>query len=397
MGAGGVGGSLPAPTPAPTPGATPAPRGRRPSPRIAQLKRTWYFLSRNTLALIGLGILIFFIGVALSQLVPSAHPLPRDSLQQFCGTYTGLGGGNFTQLSSGECTVVCTYASNQPPPSPNCYAVDQFNPANVPPTFNIAHLAGGPLPLGSLTISSNGNLFYSIYDGFIVGAQWSLFIAVTIVVSGALIGLALGAVAGYLGGLVDELIMRITDIFLSIPGLLLVLVILAAIGHTFSTLEGRVGLLVGAFVITWWPSYTRVVRGQVLVTREQKYVEASRASGAKTGRIIVHHIVPNSVYPVLVQLSLDVGAIPLLIGGITFLGYQIFPTVYFPEWGTMSALAINILPSALTACQISSGAAPCMFPWWQLLFPGLIVFLFAISVNFLSDGMRDAFDPRLRR
>jgi peptide/nickel transport system permease protein len=390
-------GAVPKPTPPPTPGATPALRGRRPNPRIAQLKRTWYFLSRNTLALIGLGILIFFIGVALTQLVPSAHPLPRDSLQLFCGTYTGIGGGNFTKLSSGECTVVCTYASDQAPPAPNCYAVDKFNPANVPPTFNVAHLAGGPLPLGSLAISSNGDLFYSIYDGFLVGAQWSLFIAVTIVLAGAAIGLALGAVAGYLGGLVDELIMRITDIFLSIPGLLLVLVVLAAIGHEFSTLEGRVGLLIAAFVITWWPGYTRVVRGQVLVTREQKYVEASRASGAKTGRIIVHHIVPNSIYPVLVQLSLDVGAIPLLIGGITFLGYQIFPTPYFPEWGTMSALAIGILPSALTACQISTSTTPCLFPWWQLLFPGLIVFLFAIAVNFLSDGMRDAFDPRLRR
>ncbi|HXQ48866.1 MAG TPA: ABC transporter permease [Thermoplasmata archaeon] len=392
-----AGGSAPKPAVVTTSGGPPILKGRRPSPRIAQLKRTWYFLSRNTLALIGLAILVFFVGVALSQQIPSAHALPRDSLQLFCGTYTGLGGGNFTQLSAGECTVVCTYATGQPPPSPNCYAVDSFNPANVPPTLSLAHLSGGPLPLGSLTISSNGNLFYSIYDGFLVGAQWSLFIAVSIVLAGAAIGLALGAVAGYLGGLVDELIMRVTDIFLSIPGLLLVLVVLAAIGHEFSTLAGRVGLLIGAFVVTWWPGYTRVVRGQVLVTREQKYVEASRASGAKTGRIILHHIVPNSLYPVLVQLSLDVGAIPLLIGGITFLGYQIFPTPYFPEWGTMSALSITILPSALTACQISTSGAPCMFPWWQLLFPGLIVFLFAIAVNFLSDGMRDAFDPRLRR
>ncbi|MCI4326267.1 MAG: ABC transporter permease [Thermoplasmata archaeon] len=393
-------GALPGPTAPPTPGATPATalkKGRRPNPRIAQFKRTWYFLSRNTLALIGLAILIFFIGVALSQFVPTAHPLPKDSLQLYCGTYTGEGGGNFQQLSPGECNVVCTYASNTAPTAPNCYAVDPLNPANVPPTDNLAHLAGGPLPLGSLTISSDGNLFYSIYDGFLVGAQWSLFISVTIVLAGAGIGLALGALAGYLGGYVDEFIMRITDIFLSIPGLLLVLVVLAAIGHLFSTLEGRVGILIGAFIVVWWPGYTRVVRGQVLVTREQKYVEASRASGAKTGRIILHHIVPNSLYPVFVQLSLDVGAIPLLIGGITFLGYQIFPTVYFPEWGTMSALAITILPSALTACQIATAGSPCAFPWWQLLFPGLIVFMFAIAVNFLSDGLRDAFDPRLRR
>jgi peptide/nickel transport system permease protein len=275
--------------------------------------------------------------------------------------------------------------------------VDKFNPGNVPPTFNLAHLSGGPLPLGSLTIVSDGNLFYSIYDGFLEGAQWSLAISVTIVAAGALIGLLLGAMAGYLGGIVDELIMRITDIFLSIPSLLLVLVVLAALGSTLSTLPQRVGLLVGAFIIVWWPGYTRIVRGQVLVTREQKYVEASRASGAKTPRIILRHIVPNSLYPVFVQLSLDVGSIPLLVGGIAFLGYHIFPTQYFPEWGQMSALAVQVLPSALTQCQIATSGAPCAFPWWQLLFPGLIVFLFAISVNFLSDGLRDAFDPRLRR
>ncbi|MCI4357273.1 MAG: ABC transporter permease [Thermoplasmata archaeon] len=368
-------------------------KGRRPNPKIAQLKRTWYFLSRNTLALIGLGILIFFVVIALSTVISGTHGPPKDHLALYCGTYAGVGTANYTPLN-GSCTLICTYASNAPPPSPNCYAVDQYAPGNVPPTLNLAHLSGGPLPLGSLTTVTDTNLFYSIYDGFLVGAQWSLSISVSIVVTGALIGLVLGSVAGYLGGLVDEFIMRITDIFLSIPALLLVLVTLAAIGPSFATLQGRVLLLVGAFIIVWWPSYTRIVRGQVLVTREQKYVEASRASGARSGRIILRHIVPNSLYPVFVQLSLDVGAIPLLIGGIAYLGYQIFPTLYFPEWGQMSAIAVGILPSELTACQLASG---CAFPWWQLLFPGLIVFLFAISVNFLSDGVRDAFDPRLRR
>lgn len=391
---------LPDPTPPSATGATPSaaliPKGRRPSPRIAQMKRTWYFLSRNNLALIGLAILIFFAVVAVSSAAAGSHGFPNDHLVLYCGSYAGLGTTNYVPLN-GSCTLVCTYPSNGPPPSPNCYAVDQYNPGNVPPTLNLAHLSGGPLPLGSLTIVSDGNLFYSIYDGFIEGAQWSLFISVVIVGVGAAIGLLLGSMAGYLGGLVDELVMRVTDIFLSIPALLLVLVTLAALGPSFSTLPQRVGLLVGAFIVVWWPSYTRIVRGQVLVTREQKYVEASRASGAKAPRIILKHIVPNSLYPVFVQLSLDVGSIPLLVGGIAFLGYHIFPTLYFPEWGQMSALAVGILPGQLTACQIASAGTSCAFPWWQLLFPGLIVFLFAISVNFLSDGLRDAFDPRLRR
>jgi peptide/nickel transport system permease protein len=376
----------------PSPGSSR--RGRRPNPRVAQLRRTWYFLSKNTLALVGLAILVFFVIVAVSTAVSTTPGTPKDALKLYCGTYSGLGSGSYTPLN-GSCQLICTYPSNLAPPGPNCYAVNQYSPGNVAPTLNLARASGGPLPLGSLTTVSDSNLFYSIYDGFTVGAQWTLTIAISIVATGAMIGLLLGSIAGYLGGVFEEVIMRVTDVFLSIPGLLLVLVVLAAVGAQFPTLDGRLFLLIGAFVLTSWPIYTRIVRGQVLVTREQKYVEASRASGARPGRIILKHIVPNSVYPVFVQMSLDVGAIPLLIGAIAFLGFQIFPTVYFPEWGNMSAIAVGILPSELTACQLAASA--CAFPWWQLLFPGLIVFLFAISVNFLSDGLRDAFDPRLRR
>ena len=174
------------------------------------------------------------------------------------------------------------------------------------------------------------------------------------------------------------------------------LVILAVWDSSVSTLWGRIGILMGGFTITWWPIYTRIVRGQVLVTREQKYVEASKASGAPTSRILGRHIIPNSMYPVFVQMSLDVGAIPLLIAAIIFLGFQIFPTPYFPEWGSMAANAVqyNTVSSLIVYCQ---SASSCYFPWWQVLIPGLIVFLFAISVNFVSDGLRDALDPRLRR
>jgi peptide/nickel transport system permease protein len=210
-----------------------------------------------------------------------------------------------------------------------------------------------------------------------------------------MIGLFLGALAGYSGGVIDELIMRITDIFLAIPAFLLVLVVIATVGYTIASLEGRVGVLMLAFIVTWWPGYTRIVRSQVLVTREQKYVEASKASGAKTGRILGRHIIPNSLYPIFVSMSLDVGGIPLAIGGIAFLGYQIFPTVYFPEWGTISALAVGTIPAQLG--YIAGCTANCLFPWWQIFFPGATLFMFAISVNFLSDGLRDALDPRLRR
>lgn len=378
-------------TPLP-PGAPPGPvrlqTARRPNPRIAQFRRTWFFLSRNALAMIGLSIVLFFVFVAGYSFFYNA---PSQTLAQYCGTYQGIGGGGPVNLT-GACIQVCTYQSGTPPPAPNCYPTDQYNPGLVAPTVNLATLSGGPLPLGSLSLAQ-GSYFFNIYQGLVKGAPWSLGISAGIVLAGAAIGLMLGSVAGYFGGLVDEFIMRLTDIFLSIPGLLLVLVLLAVFGTKVSGFEGRVIVLMGAFIITWWPLYTRIVRGQVLVTREQKYVEASKASGAKSGRILRRHIVPNSLFPVFVQLSLDVGSIPLALGAIVFLGFQIFPSPYFPEWGSVSALAIQQVPSFVTECLSFS----CDFPWWQLLFPGLVIFMFAISVNFLSDGLRDALDPRLRR
>ncbi|MGC2034900.1 MAG: ABC transporter permease, partial [Thermoplasmata archaeon] len=200
--------------------------------------------------------------------------------------------------------------------------------------------------------------------------------------------------AGYMGGYVEEVVMRATDIFLSIPGLFLVIVLEAVLSNDVTSLDGRIELLIGAFIVTWWPIYTRIVRSQVIVAREQKFVEAARASGARSGRIIGKHIIPNSLFPVFVQMSLDVGTIPLLIGTIVFLGFHLFPTPYFPEWGTLSALGVQSVESIFVQCH---GSSTCTFPWWQVVFPSGMLFLFAISVNFLGDGLRDSLDPRLRR
>ena len=367
---------------------------KRPSPRIAQMKRTWYFLSRNSLALIGLVIILLFIAVAIGSF---GYNLSSTQLNLYCGSYQGQGSTGGPSNLSGACINVCTYPQGTPPPAPNCYATDVLRPDIVGPTIDLAHFSLGPLPLGSLS-TAGSSYFYSIFQGVVKGAPWSLGISGGIVGAGAAIGLLLGSVAGFKGGLVDEVIMRLTDIFLSIPGLLLILVLLAVLGSSFTDLTSRILVLMGAFIVTWWPFYTRIVRGQVLVTREQKYVEASRASGAGTGRLLRKHIIPNSLFPVFVQMSLDVGAIPLLLGAIVFLGFHVFPSLYFPEWGALSALSIQPVPDLLTNCftEQSLGQA-CDFPWWQLLFPGLTIFLFAISVNFLSDGLRDALDPRLRR
>ena len=194
--------------------------------------------------------------------------------------------------------------------------------------------------------------------------------------------------------------MRVTDIFLSIPGLLLVIITLAIFAPAITSLWTRVGLVIAAFVVVAWPTYARIVRSQVLVVREARYVEAAKASGARGGRILRRHILPNSIYPVFVQMSFDVGTIPLLIAAIVFIGFQVFPKLNFPEWGTITAFSVQgaVLASFITACQSASAlGGGCTFPWWQFFFPGLTLFLFAISVSFFADGLRDALDPRLRR
>jgi peptide/nickel transport system permease protein len=362
--------------------------GKRPNPRLDQYKRTFYFLRRNRLAMFGLIIVLFWIGVALYS---PFYPAPSDHLAPYCSSEVTAG------TNSSCAYTICTYGPSTVPASSPCYSTAFGEPSVVGPTINWAHFSFGPLPLGSLTVAPGNGIMYNIFAGLVKGAPWSLGIAGAIVGTGALVGLLLGSLAGYRGGYLDETIMRFTDIFLAIPGLFLVLITLSVVGSKFGTLDGRVAILILAFVVTWWPLYTRIVRGQVLVTREQKYVEAARASGAGSGRILRKHIIPNSLYPVFVQLSLDVGTVPILLGVIIFLGYQLWPSIYFPEWGTISAFAVTNLQGFLLQCSISSSISPCVFPWWQIFFPGLTLFLFCIAVNFLSDGLRDALDPRLRR
>jgi peptide/nickel transport system permease protein len=364
---------------------TPVPRGRRPNPRIAQMKRTWYFLRRNTLAMVGIGILVIFVGVALYALT---QPIPWTALVQQCasdGVYPPVNG------------CICTYSAGSVAPGPNCYQTPANYPSVIAPTVDLAHGALGPLPLGSLTVAPNNPVFYDTWNGLLRGSDWSLGVSVAIVGTGALIGLLVGAISGFMGGWVDEALMRLVDIFLSIPQLLFVIIVIAVLTSLpiFQPFDARVALLIVGFVIVWWPFYARIVRGQVLVVREQKFVEAARASGAGNGRLVVRHIIPNSVYPIFVQMSLDVGTIPLLLGTLVYLNFPVFPTIYFPEWGSMAALSVNgnTLIDAFLTCQLGA----CVFPWWQFLFPGLALFLYAISVNFLADGLRDALDPRLRR
>lgn len=200
---------------------------------------------------------------------------------------------------------------------------------------------------------------------------------VFIVGAGAGIGIVIGTISGYYGGYLDEVVMRITDIFFSIPTLVLALAIIFAL-QSQALLD-----IVYALIIIWWPTYARITRGQALSLKSMKYVEASTASGSSGIRNVFKHIMPNVLSPVMVQFSLDLGSIVGIFSTLIFIGFMHLPNPYIPELG-------NILYIGEIEFQ-GVGA------WWALLFPGIFLFVFVVAVNLLGDGLRDVLDPRLRR
>ena len=212
-----------------------------------------------------------------------------------------------------------------------------------------------------------------IYSRIIWGAQEDLRIALSVVMVALSIGAIIGAASGYFGGKLDELVMRITDIFFAFPGLVLAMAIVMAIGVR------SLGTISIALMITWWPTYARLVRGQVLSEREKLYIEAARSSGASDTRILFGHILPNTIQPVIVQATMDIGSVLLVAAGLAFIGFG--PPVGTAEWGMMIARGQDYILSSP----------------WMTLFPGLAILVTALAFNLVGDGIRDILDPKLRR
>jgi peptide/nickel transport system permease protein len=203
----------------------------------------------------------------------------------------------------------------------------------------------------------------------IFGARTSLRIAIESLAIAALIGIPLGVAAGYVGGWIDDVIMRITDVFLAFPALLLALALEAVI-------KPSVDNAAIAIAVTWWPWYTRLIRAQASAVASTGYVAAARALGVSGWRIVLRHVLPNSVAPVTVQLSLDFGGVILTAAALSFLGLGAQdPT---PEWGLM----------------VSQGQSLFATNWWVVTFPGVAILLTALAFNLLGDGLRTVLDPR---
>ncbi len=203
------------------------------------------------------------------------------------------------------------------------------------------------------------------------GAKYSLFIAVTVNLLSLVFGLILGAISGYFGGWVDMIIMRIMDVLMAIPSMLLAIAIVAALGSNMQN-------MMLALTISGIPTAARTVRGVVLTTRSNEYIEASRAIGAKTHTIIISHILPNCMGPIIVHVTLYMAVTITSTAALSFLGLGIQPPT--PEWGNM----------------LSAGRTYIREYSYLTLFPGLAIALTALGFNMLGDGLRDAFDPRLK-
>jgi peptide/nickel transport system permease protein len=200
------------------------------------------------------------------------------------------------------------------------------------------------------------------------GGRYSLGIGVAVVAAGMLIGLFLGGIAGFFGGVVDEVIMRFTDIVLAFPIIILAIAIAAALGPSPINTSF-------AMIAVWWPTYARVVRSLVLQLREREFVLAARAMGMAQLRILIRTVLPNTIGPVIILVTLDIGNAILTIAGLSFIGFGVpQPT---PEWGNMISYAQNDPDQ-----------------WWMSVFPGLAIFTSIMGFNFFGDAFRDALDPR---
>lgn len=211
-----------------------------------------------------------------------------------------------------------------------------------------------------------------ILSRVIHGTRTSLLVGIAVVSNAFIIGTLIGLIAGYLGGLVDEIMMRITDIFLAFPGLVLAMALSVVFGRgIFPTIL--------ALSLVWWPWYARLARSAVLSYKQVDFVEAARALGVSTLRILRVHLLPNSLHPLIVQATLDMGYAILTTAALSFIGLGVQePT---PEWGAMLNVARKYLLSA----------------WWFITFPGLAIFVTVLAVNLAGDGLRAYLDPRTRK
>ncbi|MGH8798862.1 MAG: ABC transporter permease [Casimicrobiaceae bacterium] len=238
----------------------------------------------------------------------------------------------------------------------------------LPDTVDVANRLKPPSLLHWLGTDALGR---DVLTRLLYGSRISLMTGFIVVVVSALFGTLVGGIAAFARGKVEELIMRVTDLVLCFPPIILALAIAAALGI------GTTNTII-AMLVVWWPKFSRLARGLVIVQRSQEYVEAALVVGLSPARILIRHIIPNAVGPLIVLVTLDVGNAIITFAGLSFLGLGVVPPT--PEWGSMVAEGRELVEQ-----------------WWVASFPGLAILTIVLGFNFLGDGIRDWLDPKSRR
>jgi len=249
-----------------------------------------------------------------------------------------------------------------------------FGPLIVPypeDQGKVSHLEDALQPPSLKHLFGTDNLGRDIFSRTIIGTRISLGVSLLVVCSSILIGIILGLVAGYFGRWVETVIMRITDVFVSIPRLLLPVAFSGVLGPSLQN-----SML--ALIITWWPWYVRLLVGEIKVTKEKEYIEAAKGVGVGVFRMLFRHILPNSMSSLVVQGTLDIGWAIMMCGTLGFIGLGAQPPT--PEWGALVASGRTYMPDF----------------WWWSTFPGLFIFIAVMGFNMIGDGLRDFLDPKTR-
>jgi peptide/nickel transport system permease protein len=279
------------------------------------------------------------------------------SLSVFFSNKAAVVGLIITMIYVADALIVQIYPQLLGITNVNLLTMNFVNPAPSPPSM--AHPFGTTFPGVDLLTS------------IIKAIRIDLFYSVLVVAIGAAAGSVIGVISATVGGLMDEIVMRITDVFFSIPYLILALAVGFILGRNLMNMSI-------ALAIVWWPLYARYTRSQTLSTKELTFVEAAKASGVSRVKIMFKHILPNSLPPVFIQISLDLGSIMVIFSTLAFIGFIVNANV--PELGYLTSLGLTYVETAP----------------WALIFPGLVITLFALAVNLVGDGLRDVIDPRRR-
>lgn len=327
--------------------------GKRYSPRVEQFTATLKSFLFYKSAVAGLIIVLIYVGITMVDIFdPALFGIPA-------ATYT----------------YINTYA-------PQYATTQQTYPSPFAPGFShgFIYWFGG-------TIYN-----YPLLPAMFASLKFDLGYSFLIVAIGATVGSIVGVTAGYLGRWADELMMRITDIFFSIP--FLIIVIAFTVAFT-APLHSSLNAMLLALIIVWWPIYARLTRSLALTTKSLNYVEAATAAGSSRIRNIFYHVFPNVLSPVFVQISLDLGSIILIFATLSFLGVGgFFPngTYTFPELGGLISNGEVFMLSWSTNKILGTAII-----WWPIVIPGIFLLIFTVSINLFGDGLRDALDPKLRK